>query len=88
MEYNKLEQFLSKERLNKYLTLANNNKKEAIKLYKLNLEVSAKMYILLSCFEVLFRNIINNSIVIHNHNWINDLENLHIKILNDFNKYQ
>ena len=40
IDYNDLEQFLSEERLNKYLVLADNNEKEAIKLYELNIEIS------------------------------------------------
>lgn len=84
--YKKLEIYLSKERLNKYLELANNDKDESIKLYKKNLKISSKMYILLSCFEVFFRNIINNSI--SNNYWIININNLHIKILEDLKKYQ
>ncbi len=84
--YKKLEIYLSKERLNKYLELANNDKDESIKLYKKNLKISSKMYILLSCFEVFFRNIINNSI--SNNYWIININNLHIKILKDLKKYQ
>ena len=88
IDYNDLEQFLSRERLDKYLVLANDNEEEAIRLYKLNLKISAKMYILLSCFEVLFRNIINNSIITYDCDWINNLKHLHEKMTNDFNKYQ
>lgn len=84
--YKNLEIYLSKERLNKYLELANNDKDESIKLYKKNLKISSKMYILLSCFEVFFRNIINNSI--SNNYWIININNLHIKILKDLKKYQ
>lgn len=84
--YKKLEIYLSKERLNKYLELASNDKDESIKLYKKNLKISSKMYILLSCFEVFFRNIINNSI--SNNYWIININNLHIKILEDLKKYQ
>lgn len=86
MVYKKLEIYLSKERLNKYLELASNDKDESIKLYKKNLKISSKMYILLSCFEVFFRNIINNSI--SNNYWIININNLHIKILEDLKKYQ
>jgi hypothetical protein len=40
IEYNELEKFISKERLNKYLLLANNNKNYAVQLYKQNIKIN------------------------------------------------
>ena len=40
IDYNDLEQFLSEERLDKYLKYTDNDIKLAIKLYELNIEIS------------------------------------------------
>ncbi len=79
--YEKLETYLSKERLNKYLELADGNKEKAIKLYELNLNISESFYILLSYFEVFLRNFCNNKLIEEvGENWFDT------KILNGNNK--
>ena len=84
--YEKLETYLSKERLNKYLEVANNNKEKAIELYEANLKYSSKMYILLSCFEVFLRNAINIQMAKYNIDWILNISFLNSKILNNLRK--
>ena len=84
--YEKLEIYLSKERLNKYLEVANNNKEKAIELYEANLKYSSKMYILLSCFEVFLRNSINIQMAKYNIDWILNISFLNSKILNNLRK--
>lgn len=84
--YEKLEIYLSKERLNKYLEVANNNKEKVIELYEANLKYSSKMYILLSCFEVFLRNSINIQMAKYNIDWILNISFLNSKILNNLRK--
>lgn len=86
MEYNELEKFLSKERLSKYLILANDNKEEAIKLYELNLKYSANLYVVLSCFEIVLRNLINGEMIKYSSNWILNLSIIDNKIMNNLGK--
>ena len=84
--YEKLEIYLSKERLNKYLEITNNNKEKAIELYEANLKYSSKMYILLSCFEVFLRNAINIQMAKYDIDWILNISFLNSKILNNLRK--
>ena len=46
------------------------------------------MYLILSCFEVFFRNIINNLLIQYDKNWITNINNLHKQISKDFTNYQ
>ena len=72
MEYNGLEKFLSKERLDKYLQFTNNDIRKAVKLYELNIEISESLYLPLNYFEVFLRNHCNNKLVKEiDSNWFN-----------------
>ena len=86
IDYNDLEQFLSEERLDKYLVLADNNKKEAIRLYELNLKYSANLYMVLSCFEIVLRNLINREMLKYNADWILNLSSIDNKIISNLSK--
>ena len=56
--YDKLEIFLSKEKLEAYVAIAN-DKEKALDLYKDNLNISAYLYKLIQVFELSTRNIFN-----------------------------
>lgn len=72
IDYSSLEQFLSEERLNKYLKYTDNDIKLAIKLYELNIEISQSLYLPLNYFEVFLRNYCNNKLVKEiNNSWLN-----------------
>ena len=59
MNYNKLEEIVSKPRLKRYKQACNGNEQQAIKLYNLNVALSQFYYPYLSMFEVAFRNAID-----------------------------
>ena len=48
--YEELEEFISIERIKKYLDITNNDKQKALDLYKQNIQYSSKMYILIVLF--------------------------------------
>ena len=56
--YNKLEIFLSKEKLKAYINITN-DKEKALELYRDNLNISAYLYKLIQVFELSTRNIFN-----------------------------
>ena len=60
--YNKLVNYLSKERLKPYIELTNNSN-EAIDLYEINVIVSHSLYVLLQFLEIGLRNKINNQLI-------------------------
>lgn len=72
MEYQKLEYYLSKPRLDRFLTATSNSKSKAQKLYRINLRVAQSFYPVLNLFEIFFRNIVNYQVSSHftNPNWI------------------
>jgi len=49
---------MSTERLFRYLKAVNGNTRDAMKLYRLNLQASQEMFTIISCFEVALRNAI------------------------------
>ena len=59
MEFEILENAISKERLNSYLNLAEGNKKKAVELYFYNLELCKALYNNLHWLEIILRNAIN-----------------------------
>lgn len=82
MDYEDLEKFFSKERMKKYLVMANNDKEKAVKLYFDNINYSSKLYTILSYFEVFLRNKINNKMAKIDKEWLINLTLLNAKILN------
>lgn len=84
--YQELEKFLSAERLKKYLDLSDGDKEQAISLYESNLKYSASMYLVLSCFEVILRNVINIQMLKNDVNWISNISLLNVKIINNLKK--
>lgn len=60
MDYQKLEDFTSKPRLDRYLVSCGNSKDRAKKLYVANIMVAQAFYPILNLFETFLRNSINN----------------------------
>jgi hypothetical protein len=65
MEYEKLEVFVSRARLDRYLISCSNSKERAQNLYEANLIVAQSFYPILNLFETFFRNTINNKLSIY-----------------------
>lgn len=74
MNIEKLTRFISKPRIDRYLTAVGESSEKAIKLYQINLRVSQAFYPFLHLFEIFFRNAINHELTVHfnNPNWILD----------------
>jgi hypothetical protein len=62
MDYPKLEQYVSKPRLDRYLLSCSNSQARAIKLYAENIKVSQAFYPLMNLFETFLRNSINDNL--------------------------
>ena len=58
-----MENFLTENRLKKYLLFTNNNIKRSLELYDLNVKVSESFYALLCYFEVFLRNFCNEKLI-------------------------
>jgi len=54
---------ISTPRFNRYLAACDNNRKQAEKLYRLNLRLSQKMYAVIGLFEVILRNSIDRHFI-------------------------
>lgn len=65
MKYEKLEEFVSKARLDRYLLSCANYKDRAMKLYAANLVVAQSFYSIMNLLETFLRNSINNKLAIH-----------------------
>lgn len=65
MNYIKLEQFVSKPRLERYLHSCSNSQTRALELYKANLKVSQTFYPILNLMETFLRNSINHQLSQH-----------------------
>jgi hypothetical protein len=72
LKYSKLEYYISKPRLDRFLSVCNNSKTKAEKLYRINLRVSQSFYPVLNLFEVFIRNAMNYRIsgYFSDPNWI------------------
>jgi hypothetical protein len=65
MNVTELEKLLSVKRLGTYYNLFPANKEKAIEYYRLNMQLSASLYPLLSNLEITLRNAVHNSFTIH-----------------------
>ncbi len=59
MDYKDFEKALSKPRIGRFLIAANQDKKKALRIYRLNIELSQTLFGLLGIFEVTIRNLID-----------------------------
>ena len=60
MKYSEFERAISLPRLEKYLRACKGNKQKALRLYRYNIKLCQRYYGLLSIFEIVFRNAIND----------------------------
>jgi hypothetical protein len=65
MDYQKLEEYVSKPRLDRYLVSCTNSKDRAKELYEANITVAMAFYPILNLFETFLRNSINDKLAIH-----------------------
>ncbi len=65
MKYPDFEKAFSPARLNKYLIACKNNSNAALTLYRHNIKLCQKLYGILSIFEIILRNAINNHYKMH-----------------------
>jgi hypothetical protein len=65
VEYQKLELYISKTRLDRFLNACNGCEVSAQRLYQANLKVAESFYSVLNLFEVFLRNNINNELSKH-----------------------
>ena len=75
--YDKLKDYLSKERLRPYLNISNNDKEKAIELYDLYMAINESFYISLQNIELAIRNSFCNEISKkYGNNWLLDKQYL------------
>jgi len=60
MKYSEFERAISMPRLGKYLRACKGNKQKTLRLYRYNIKLCQRYYGLLSIFEIVFRNAIND----------------------------
>ena len=60
MNYDEIRKYLSAARLIRYEEACNNDQKKVLKVYQANLKLSQAFYPLLSLFEVVLRNALND----------------------------
>ena len=65
MDYAKLEQFVSKPRIDRFLVSCANSQDRALKLYEANLRVSQAFYPVMNLLETFLRNCINDRLIVH-----------------------
>jgi hypothetical protein len=71
-DYSKIKKLISSERLKKYEIVCNNCKKKTLKLYQTNLRLSQAFYPILSLYEIVLRNAINEELALFfsDQNWL------------------
>lgn len=73
MKYTQIEHIISPERLGRYLRSCNGDKRKALELYHLNMQLSYNLYAVICYFEVALRNGINNQMKLRmGENWLRD----------------
>ncbi len=71
VKFKDLESIISKERMNKYMIACANNKRKAVRLYKLNKALSSYLFNIISLFELSLRNAIDKEMnQLFGSNWI------------------
>lgn len=73
MKFADFQHILSPERLNRYVVACGNDTRNAMSLYRLNLNLSQGVFTLLSCFEVSLRNAIDRELTArYGVDWLRD----------------
>jgi len=65
LDYKKIQKYISVQRLQNYELVCHGNIRRALKLYQTNLRLSQAFYPLLSLFEVVLRNALNEELTSH-----------------------
>ena len=63
MNYNNIKKYISAVRLQRYEAICGNDPKKSLKLYQTNLRLSQAFYPILSLFEIILRNAINDEMI-------------------------
>lgn len=63
MKYNEFERLFSSKRMRKYVQACGGDTRRAMTLYRYNLKLSQEMFTIISCFEVVLRNRIDEQMV-------------------------
>lgn len=73
MKFSEFQSIFSTIRLNRYFLAMVGNTRKAMTLYRLNLRLSQELFTVISCFEVIFRNKINNHYIgLFGPDWLRD----------------
>ncbi|CAN1491999.1 Abortive infection system protein AbiD/AbiF-like [Flavobacteriaceae bacterium] len=77
MEFNKIQSFLSAQRIDRYYVATGNSMSKALRLYKANLKIAQSFHPLLGILEVILRNRINTILTVHfeDSDWIINQKN-------------
>ncbi|SFF18773.1 Abi family protein [Spirosoma endophyticum] len=71
MKYTDFEQVMSAPRMARYVAACGGSTKKAMTLYRLNLRLSQELFTIISCFEIAFRNAIDNHYIHqHGNDWL------------------
>lgn len=62
MRYKEFEQVISSERMSRYVEACGGNTRQAMTLYRLNLQLSQELFTIISCFEIALRNAIDKEL--------------------------
>lgn len=63
LKYNNIKKYISAARLQRYEEICGNDPKKSLKLYQTNLRLSQAFYPILSLFEIILRNAINEEMI-------------------------
>ena len=67
------ERIVSQKRLRRYVNACGGDTRKALTLYRYNLRISREMFTMISCFEVAFRNAIDNELTArYGNEWLKD----------------
>ncbi len=73
MKYAEFEKIMSQPRMGRYLRSTGNNSKDAMTLYRRNLELSQELFTVISCLEISLRNRINQHYTpLFGNDWLRD----------------
>lgn len=72
IDYQKIKKYVSSPRLQKYEIVCNNSPRKSLKLYQTNLRLSQAFYPVLSLYEIVLRNAINEELInyFNDQNWL------------------
>ena len=77
LNYNNIKKYISAARLQRYEAICGNDPKKSLKLYQTNLRLSQAFYPILSLFEIILRNAINDEMIryYNDSDWLRNRKN-------------